>query len=62
MAKPVYYRAVFKTPEEKYYSRALPQPERHHQDAEIQAEEYRKEHKIKDEFVALDYDDEDNFI
>ena len=62
MAKPVYYRAIFKTPEDKYYSRAIQEPCDNWHDGEREALKMKRKNKIPDAFVTLEWSDEDQFI
>jgi hypothetical protein len=58
MAKPTTYRAIFKTKDNRYYSKVIPEPCVHQDDAEREARKL----KTGDEFVTIEHSDEDQFI
>jgi hypothetical protein len=62
MGKPTYYRAIFKTPDDKYYSKFIPEPCAHWQDAEREMLKLKRKEKIKDAFVTLEWSEEDQFL
>ena len=55
MARLHLYRAIFKTKDDRYYSKSIPKSCMHHQEAEREARKL----KIKDEFVAIESDEEE---
>lgn len=58
MAKLETYRAIFKTKDDKYYSRVIPNKCSSHDEAEMEASFLG----IKDEFVSVGHSDEDQFL
>lgn len=58
MARLETYHAIFKTHDNKYYSRVIPTQETSSHNAEVAA----KKLGIKDEFVSVGHSDEDQFL